>query len=72
MPRLLKNHSPSTTKVVEEHMNKNVDLSALQDVFSDFRRNESKVLPAYHSPHGDAEAWRLAEDTRTGNSISES
>jgi len=43
-------------------MSGNVDFDAFQDVLSDFRRDEATVRPAYHSPHGDAEAWRLSEE----------
>jgi len=46
----------------EVRMSGNVDFDAFQDVLSDFRRDEATVRPAYHSPHGDAEAWRLSEE----------
>jgi hypothetical protein len=38
-----------------------VDLDVFEDTLSGFRRDESAVLPVRHSPHGDAEAWRLSE-----------
>jgi hypothetical protein len=46
----------------EVKMIDSVDLSAFEDALSGFRRDEAAVLPAYHSPHGDAEAWRLNEE----------
>jgi hypothetical protein len=46
-------------------MNENVDLGAIQDLLTSFRRDEVAIHPAYHSPHGNAEAWRLSEDMHT-------
>jgi hypothetical protein len=51
-------------------MNDNVDFDAIWDVLSDFRRDEAAVRPTYHSPHGDAEAWRLSEETHALTAVS--
>ena len=44
-------------------MNDNVDLNVFQSLLSEFRREEMAARPTVHTPHGDAQAWRLAEET---------
>ena len=44
-------------------MNDNVDLNVFQNLLNEFRRKEMAARPTAHTPHGDAQAWRLAEET---------
>jgi len=46
-------------------MNDAVDLNVLQDLLTEFRREEMVTRPTAHAPHGDAQAWRLAEEALT-------
>ncbi|MEV0410682.1 hypothetical protein AB0I68_07665 [Streptomyces sp. NPDC050448] len=44
-------------------MSNSVDFGDLQRLFDEFRRDEAAIRPTVHTPHGDAQAWRLSEET---------
>jgi hypothetical protein len=53
-------------------MNDNSEFDSFKDVLDNFRRAEAGVLPVFHTPHGDAEAWRLKEAMGAGVAASDS
>ncbi|MEV0416004.1 hypothetical protein AB0I68_35920 [Streptomyces sp. NPDC050448] len=51
-------------------MSNNVDLGELHELLGDFRRDEATIRPTVHTPHGDAQTWRLSEEAGSLSAVS--